>query len=152
MMRLMTPLGNRRGQSLIESALVLLVFLAMLLGVMDCAQVLFAHQSLVDRVNTAVRWGVTHPWQGPEAVANLVLYNQTDQPREAKPGYLGMKPENVVVRYQPATAARPDDEMMGVSIVNFEAHLVSPWIAKALVSTRPVMITAPMAARSLAHD
>jgi hypothetical protein len=140
---------TRRGQTLVESTLVLLVFLAMLLGVMDCAQVLFAHQSLVDRVNTAVRWGVTHPWQGPEAVTNLVLYNHVDEPREAQPGYLGLKPENVVVRYQPATAERPDDELLGVSIVNFEAHLFSPWIAQALVSPHPVLIIAPMATRSL---
>lgn len=139
---------TRRGQTLVESTLVLLIFLAMLLGVMDCAQVLFSYQSLVERVNTAVRWGVTHPWQGSDAVTNLVLYNQIDEPREAKPGYLGMKPENVVVRHQPATAQRPDDELLSVAIVNFEAHLFSPWIAQALVSPRPVLITAPMAARS----
>jgi hypothetical protein len=139
---------NRRGQSLVESVLVLLVFLAMVFGVMDCGQVLFAHQALVERVNAAVRWGVTHPWQGPDPVMNLVLYNHTDVPRETSAGYLGLKPENVVVRYQPATVERPDDELLTVTVVNFEARLFSPWLAQGLVSKRPVLVTAPRALRS----
>ena len=133
-----------RGQTLLESTLALLVFLAMLLGVMDCAQLLFAHQSLVERVNRAVRWGVTHPWQGSDPVLNLVLHNQTEEPREARPGYLGLRAENVVVRHRPATADRPDDEILSVEIVNFEARLFSPWVGQALVSRRPVLVSAPM--------
>ena len=60
-------LGNRRGQSLVESTLVLLVFLSLLLGVIDCGQVLFAHQALMDRVRGAVRWGIVHPTTVPES-------------------------------------------------------------------------------------
>jgi Flp pilus assembly protein TadG len=61
---------------MVEATLVLLVFFTLLLGVIDCGQVLFAHQSLVERVRSAVRWGVVHPWNektGSEAVVNLVL-------------------------------------------------------------------------------
>ena len=47
---------------MVEATLVLLVFFTLLLGVIDCGQVLFAHQSLVERVRAAVRWGVVHPW------------------------------------------------------------------------------------------
>jgi len=43
---------SRKGQSLVETTLVLLVFLSMLLGVFDCGQVLFAHQA---SVNDALR-------------------------------------------------------------------------------------------------
>jgi hypothetical protein len=143
---------GERGQSLVESTFVLLIFLAMLLGVMDCGQVLFAHQSLVERVNLAVRWGVVHAWEGPDPVRNMVLYNQTEEPLAATPGYLGLKPENVVVNYQPPTVERPDDETLSVSIVNFETHLFSPWIAQTLVSTRPVLVSAPMAYRAPAPD
>ena len=45
---------------MIDILLVLLVFFTLLLGVIDCGQVLFAHQSLVERVRSAVRWGVVH--------------------------------------------------------------------------------------------
>jgi TadE-like protein len=139
------------GQSLVEATLVLLVFLTLLLGVVDCGQVMFAHQSLVERVRSAVRWGVVHPWQGNEPIVNLVLYDQPEEPLASAPGYLGLKPENVVVRYQPSTADRPDDETLSVTIVNFKSQFYSPWIARTLVSPRPVSITAPMAYRTAAN-
>src|SRR6266446_5834101 len=109
---------RRRGQSMVEATLVLLVFFALLLGVIDCGQILFAHQALVERVRSAVRWGSVHPFDG-EQVLNLVLYNQTDEPRMTTPGYLGLTRANVQVRYQPATAERPDDETLSVAIVNY---------------------------------
>jgi Flp pilus assembly protein TadG len=135
---------REKGQSLVESALVLLVFLAMLLGVFDCAQVLFAHQALVERVRTAVRWGMIHPDQGTAPISNLVLYNQTAEPRATRDGYLGLKPENVRVIHRPAPADAPDDELLTVSIVNYESHFFSPWIARVLITPRPVMMSVPV--------
>jgi hypothetical protein len=142
----MRRLQRQRGQSLIEATLVLFLFFTLLLAVVDCGQVLFARQSLVERVRGAVRWGVLHPYQGPDQVTNLVLYNQTDEPLRTIPGYLGMTPANVQVRYQAPTAEQPDDEILSVAIVNFESHFYSPWIGHALVSPRPVLVSAPMAA------
>lgn len=135
---------KERGQGLVEATLVLLTFFALLLGVIDCAQVLFAHQALEERVRSAVRWGVVHDWQGPDRIVNLILYDQENTPRQASSGYLGLKPENVRVRYQQATADRPDDEMLTVEIVNFECHFFSPVIGKTLVNPRPVIISAPV--------
>ena len=134
---------------MVEATLVLLVFFTLLLGVIDCGQVLFAHQSLVERVRAAVRWGVVHPWNGAEPVVNLVLYNQTEAPRGNPPAFLGLQPENVVVRHV-VPSDRPDDETLSVTIVNFRPQLFSPWFAGALVSSRAVSITAPMATRTAA--
>jgi hypothetical protein len=137
---------------MVEATLVLLVFFTMLLGVIDCGQVLFAHQSLVERVREAVRWGVVHPWSvkpgtGRDAIVNLILYNRTDAPSPNTAAFLGLRPENVVVRHQPATADRPDDETLAVTIVNFQSQFFSPWIAQRVVSPRAVSITSPMASR-----
>ena len=140
--------SRQKGQTLIEASLVLLVFFGLLLGVIDCGQVLVAQQSLTERVRSAVRWGVVHPWDGPDAIVNLVLYNQPNEPNETTAGYLGLKPANIVVKHQEATPAHPDDELLSVAIVNFESHFYSPWIARTLVSPRPVLISAPMAART----
>jgi hypothetical protein len=126
---------------------VLLVFFTLLLGVIDCGQVLFAHQSLVERVRGAVRWGSVHSWKGSDPIVNLVLYNQTEAPGGNPPAFLGLKPENIVVRHQSPTADRPDDETLAVTIVNFQSQFFSPWIAHAVVSPRAVSITAPMASR-----
>ena len=131
---------------MVEATLVLLVFFTLLLGVIDCGQVLFAHQSLVERVRAAVRWGVVHPWDGSDPIINLVLYNHTDAPRGDTPSFLGMQRENVVVRHV-APSERPDDETLSVTIVNFRPQFFSPWFAGTLVSSRAVSITAPMATR-----
>jgi Flp pilus assembly protein TadG len=138
----------RRGQSLVEATLVLLVFFAMLLGVIDCGQILYAHQALVERVRSAVRWGALHAYDGTgDQVANLILYDQPDEPRAARDGFLGMTRANVQVRYQAATANRPDDEMLTVAVVNYEAHFFSPWIARTIISPRPVLMSVPVAFR-----
>src|SRR5580704_5427123 len=121
---------------MVEATLVLLVFFTLLLGVLDCGQVLFAHQSLVERVRAAVRWGVVHPWESADPIVNLVLYNQAGVPREGAQAFLGLRPENVVVRHQLPTPERPDDETLSVTIVNFRSQFFSPWISQAFVSPR----------------
>ena len=136
---------QQHGQSLVEAALVLFAFCSLLLGIADCGQVLFAHQALVERARSAARWGVVHEWQGVDPIVNLVLYGQTQEPPIAN-GYLGMTPANVLVTYQAATPDRPDDQTLTVAVVNFETHLFSPWLARTLVSSRPVLVSAPMAA------
>ena len=135
---------------MVEATLVLLVFFTLLLGVIDCGQVLFAHQSLVERVRSAVRWGVVHPWNeeaGGDSIVNLVLYNQTQAPPANAPAFLGLRPQNVVVRHV-APSERPDDETLSVTIVNFRPQFFSPWFAGAVVSPRAVSIAAPMATRT----
>jgi hypothetical protein len=134
---------HSRGQSLVESTLVLLVFFGMLLGVLDCGQVLYAHQALVERVRSAVRWGTMHPYDGTgDQISNLILYDQM-VPSGAG-AYQGLTPANIQVRYQGATPQRPDDERLSVAIVNYESHFFTPWIARTIVSPRPVLISAPM--------
>lgn len=137
---------SERGQTLIEGALALMVFFSLLFGVIDCGLVLVRHQSLVERVRSAVRWGVVRPWDGSgEQIANLILYDQPTEPTGATGSYLGLTRENVQVRYQPASPARPDDEMLSVSIVNFHHQFLSPWITQVFINPRPVLISAPMA-------
>jgi hypothetical protein len=142
------PCRRVQGQTLVEATLVLLVFFGMLLGVIDCGQILYAHQAMVDRVRSAVRWGTVHPFDGTgEQVANLVLYDQPQEPRDGRTAFLGLTRANVQVRYQPPTTDRPDDETLTVAVVNYESHFFSPWIAKTIVSPRPVLVSAPVAFR-----
>ncbi len=139
---------RQRGQSLVEGTLVMLVFFALLLGVIDFGQVLFAHQSLTERARAAVRWGSLHPEGGPEPVRNLVLYGSPNASGGA--GYLGMTADNVRVAYRAAEAGSNDIETLHVEIVNFEAPLFAPWwpdLAHKLMNSRPVSVTAPVVAR-----
>jgi TadE-like protein len=143
--------ANQKGQTLVEGSLALLIFFAFLFAVIDCGQVLVAHQALVERVRSAVRWGVVHPWDGTgEQVANLVLYRQPGEPLSATEAYLGLSRDNVQVRYSPPSAGRPDDEVLSVAIVNYRYRFLSPWVTEAFVNPRPVLISAPMAYRESA--
>jgi hypothetical protein len=45
---------------------------------------------------------------GGGRIVNLILYNQLEEPRSAREGYLGLTPDNVQVRYRPATPERED--------------------------------------------
>lgn len=134
---------SRRGQSLVESTFVLLLLFSMIIGLADAGQVLFTHQSLTDRVRTAARWVSLREWQGPDVLVNQILYEQPGEPEHPVP-FLGLKPENVKIRYQPATESNPDEERVTVEIVNFKSHLFSPFMADALISPRPVLVTVPL--------
>jgi len=142
---------SERGQTLIEGALALMVFFSLLFGVIDCGLVLVRHQSLVERVRSAVRWGVVRPWDGSgEQIANLILYDSPTEPAGSTGSYLGLTRDNVQVRYQPASPARPDDEMLSVSIINFHHQFLSPWITQIFINPRPVLISVPMAYKAAA--
>ena len=147
----MSSRRRQKGQSMVEGTLVLLVFFVLLFGVIDIGQVLVAHQSLVERVRAAVRWGAVRPWDGTgEQIANLILYDQPEEPRSTRDGYFGLTRSDVQVRYQPPMPSRPDDETISVAIVNFHYHFLSPWLPEGFVNPRPVMISAPMAYRASA--
>src|SRR4051812_25956579 len=139
-----TLTSRNRGQSLIEGTFVMLVFFALLLGVADVGQTVVAHQCLVERVRSAARWGSIHTWEGPDPVMNVILYGQPEAPNPAKDAFLGLKPENVQIRYRNASPDRPDDETLTVEVTHFETTLYSPWLVGSLISARPVSITTPM--------
>ena len=55
---------SERGQSFVETGLVLLIFLMLLIGIIDFGQVLYFHQSLVERARAAARYGAINPTFG----------------------------------------------------------------------------------------
>jgi Flp pilus assembly protein TadG len=66
---------NQRGQGLVESALVLLVFLLVLIGIMDFGQFLYLHQTLSDRTRSGARYGAVSTYTDGTAIANFAIYN-----------------------------------------------------------------------------
>ena len=69
---------KQSGQAMVESALILLVFLVVLLGIVDFVQFFYFHQSLTDRARAGARYGSVHACSDtatcPEAV-NYAIYN-----------------------------------------------------------------------------
>jgi Flp pilus assembly protein TadG len=71
----MEPGKNQRGQAILESALIMMVFLPLLAGVMDLGQFLYFHQSLSERVRAAARYGAAHPFTDGSDIVNVAIYN-----------------------------------------------------------------------------
>jgi hypothetical protein len=84
-----------KGQSLVETALILTGFMTLLLGMVGVGQMLFTRQMLADRVREAARWGAVNGYDLP-AIRNLVLYGTTMPGHDARP-LLGLAPSAVVV-------------------------------------------------------
>ena len=91
----MTVDSKRKGQALVETGLIVVTFVAMLVGAMDFGQILFFHQSLVERVRSGLRWGSVHAFN-ETSIKNMVRYNQTTRPDGAQP-FLGISDSNITV-------------------------------------------------------
>lgn len=133
--------GARRGQALLESALVTLVFIVLLVGVLDVGQVLFVHQTLVERGRNALRYGVVRPFDA-DAIRNLVLYNQPTAPPggQGVPGIFGLTPAMVsVTRQQDATSSI---DRVVVTISDYPFRFFTPLIA-GLARGKPITVSLP---------
>lgn len=87
--------NRRRGQALLEGTLLLVVFFVMMIGLLDVGQMLFLHQTLAERAQSAVRWGVTNNYD-PTSITNLVLYG-TASPGQNDQAFWGLTSSNVTV-------------------------------------------------------
>ena len=129
---------GRRGQALIESALILVSFLAILIGALDFAQLLFFHQFLVERTSAGARWGAVHAFDQTK-IKNMIRYNQPTQPDGAQP-FLGLSDSNITVTVFDSGAPT---ERIQVAIVDYPYHFFSPWIAKTFTNNMAVVETLP---------
>ena len=85
----------RRGQSLVETTLILAAFMAMILGMVSVGQMLFVRQALAERSQEAARWGAVNTYDAP-AIRNLVLYG-TATPSDGAMPFAGLAASEVVV-------------------------------------------------------
>jgi len=100
-----TNRSNQRGQALVEAALTITAFFAIFLGIIEIGQILFVHQTLVERAREAVRWAAVNTWDdtnSPPLVQNMVLYGTTTPDQSAQPIF-GLSTSNV-------SAPRPEPD------------------------------------------
>jgi hypothetical protein len=116
--------GRREsGSTLVESSVVLLLFVVILIAVMDFGQVLFFHCFLKDRVRIAARWAAVHAYD-VTSVRNVAAYNAST-PGTGATALFGLDPSMVHVnKYDPGTL----DERVEVTISTYTMHFVSPWL------------------------
>lgn len=117
----------RCGSTLLESTLILLVFMLTLLGSIDFGQILFFHLMLADRVRAGTRFAIVSVYD-PTAIANMVVYNSSTVPSSGA-GLFGLTTAMVqVTRYDAGTST----DRVEVAISNFPISFYSPWLAGSL--------------------
>jgi hypothetical protein len=130
--------NKRRGQATLEGALVLLLFLGILIGILDVAQVLFVHQAFTERARNALRYAAVRPFNATEA-QNLVLYNQTAAPDGNPGGYLGLTRSMVNVERR---GAGTGDDRVVVTISGYPFEFFSFYIA-GRATGKPIIASMP---------
>jgi hypothetical protein len=95
-----------RGQSLIESAMILAAFMGLLVGMAGVGQLLFLRQTLADRARMAARWGALNSYD-PAAIRRVALYGSA-QPGQGQSPSFGLTAAAVDVSNPgcPGTACR----------------------------------------------
>ena len=148
---------NQRGNTLVESALVLTTFLLTLIGIVDLAQVLYVNQALTERVRGVAR-AAAISMATPEEIRNLIVYGgpppapESDQgqqswnppaqidPATAPAGYMGLQPRHVNVQVLDRTF---NEHRLVVEISGLPVTLVSPLMA-GRGRNLPLRITVPL--------
>jgi len=120
---------RQRGQALVESVLTLTAFLAIFMGMIEVGEILYIHQTLVERTRSAVRWGAVNVWDStnsPTAISNVVLYG-TPTPADNATPIFGLSSSNVsVTRPQPdySSADRVVVSVSGYTLTFFTNAIV----------------------------
>lgn len=128
--------ARKRGQAMIEGALVTLILVAVLIGIFDLGLVLFIHQTFANRVRSAVRYGVVNPYD-PTVIKNMVLYGQ---PTAGAAGVFGLTAGMVSVA---RTDVGTNDQRIVVTISGYPYRFFSPWIGGAF-NGRSIMASLPL--------
>jgi Flp pilus assembly protein TadG len=118
--------NRRKGSTLLESVLTLVVFLSLFIGVLDMGEMFFVHQTLTDRARNAARWGAVNAFD-PVSMQNLVLYGAKSPVNGQTPSF-GLTTANVTVTRPAASIGLPEDRVV-VTVV-YPVTLVSVFIGQ----------------------
>ena len=127
-MRTTVPPGRLRrsqGNSVLETALIGLIFFSMLLGAFDFGQFLFIHQALTERARSAARWGSINDPTDSTSIKNMVMYNQSTRPDDAH-SYFSLASSNVTVTNADSGT---NNHRLNVQISGYTYSIFSPFIA-----------------------
>ena len=120
---------RRRGNALVEGALVLMPLLLVIIGILDFGQLLFQHQTFTERARAGVRWAVTHNYD-TQQIKNFVLYNSPTAPEGNPRGLFGLTASEITVtRFDSGDQVK---DRIEVSIHDVPMRFYSPVLSKVL--------------------
>jgi Flp pilus assembly protein TadG len=120
---------------MVETSLILLTFILMLIGTIDFGQVIYFHQSLVERARAAARYGAINPTD-TTGIQNVAVYNSPTVPSPPVPVLPYMT--TGMVQVQDLNANTAEARIM-VTISTYPINFISPYIAQQF-NNRPVIV------------
>jgi hypothetical protein len=124
---------------MVEGALTLFAFISLFMSTLDIAQVLFVHQSLVERVRYAAR-NAAVSCCSVDAVTNLVVYGTTTAPGNGGAGYWGLTPSNVAVTFADQNTA---NQRVTIRVSGLDYKTYSPFMVGSFKNI-PVQVSIPL--------
>ena len=131
----------RTGSTLVEAAIVLVLFLVILIGIMDVGQMMYFHQGLTERVRAGARYAALHTYD-PGVIKNVVSYNSTIAPQGGGGGLFGIDPS--MVQVPPPYDAGTANARIEVCITGYTMHSVSPWLPANFTPVNTFCAVAPV--------
>jgi len=134
---------SRRGQALVEAALVMMTVMATMLFIFDTAHLMLMQNFITERTREAARAAAVNNWTNDQ-IANYLVYNSTTG---SGAGYMGLTTSEVTVNYL-GTAGTPDYRVQvkvsGVPV--FPVQLFTEWglIGNGTYTAPPVVMTVPV--------
>ena len=130
---------SRGGNSLVESTLVLMVFLTLLFSVFDFGWVLFEHHTILNQARGAARFAAIHP-EDLTALQNMVLYGQATAPPRKATGIFGLQP--AMVNVSRTDEWTPEDRIV-IAISGYQYTVITPFMAGRFTG-RPIEVSSPV--------
>ncbi|MFN7931834.1 MAG: TadE/TadG family type IV pilus assembly protein [Bryobacteraceae bacterium] len=141
---------NQRGSTLVESSLVVMCFLAVMIGIVDVSQFLYTHHALTNRAREGARWAAVQSPLNTDQVKNYIVYgNAAASPNT--PMVHNLTPSMVTVTAPtPQGAGTPqsswigcDGAMVQVQISGYRYSIISPYIANNNMTAATIKASAP---------
>jgi len=133
---------KQRGQAFIESALIMLIFVPVLVGIADFGQVIYFHASLTERARAAARYGAVHTYTDGSAIKNVAVYNDAS-PATGTAGLVPYLTTSLVTAT--LNDAGTDSARITVTITNYPFNFISGFMShstwyKTVITTEPYEI------------
>ena len=122
---------------MVETSLILMVFLLMVFSIFDFGQVLFLHQSITERVRDALRYGTVNRYDA-DAIRNYVMYGTAAPVAGAVASY-SLTADMVTVQRSDAGSS---GDRITITVQNYPFVFISPLVAgqksgAAIIQTLP---------------
>jgi Flp pilus assembly protein TadG len=117
---------GRRGAALVESSLLLPLFLIFWFGIVDWGLAFFAHQTVIYRVTDAARWAVVNDYD-PVKIKAKLLYDNPASSSTAGPWWSLNQNLNVNVQLTGSTATQ--DQRVVITVSNYQWLHFTPFLA-----------------------